>query len=55
MGSDISSGLEGERAAMPLYDAAIARFERARHVALANKLWTPEWHDATGRTCTAGK
>jgi hypothetical protein len=40
---------------MPLYDAAIARFEQAQHVALASKLWTPEWRDATGRTCTAGK
>lgn len=55
VGSDVSSGIEGERAAMPLYDAAIARFEQAQHVALASKLWTPEWRDATGRTCTAGK
>lgn len=55
LGSDVSSGPEGVRAAIPLYDAAIARFEQARHVALSNKLWTPEWRDATDRTCTAGK
>jgi hypothetical protein len=55
LGSDISSGPEGVRAAIPLYDAYIARFEQARHVALSKKLWTREWHDATGRTCTAGK
>ena len=55
MGSDGSSGPEGVRAAIPLYDAAIARFEQARHVALSNKLWTPEWRDATDCTCTVGK
>jgi len=55
LGSDISSGPEGVRAAIPLYDAAIARFEQARHIALSKNLWTPEWNDATGRTCSVGK
>ena len=56
LGSNISSGPEGERAAMPLYDAAISRFEQDRHVALGKQAFDAgSGNDATGRTCTAGK